>query len=96
MTVNQLVYYTDIWSRALAGLNPWSAPHASNRRLRRHDATFPTPLTKFSNSRVGKSRHGNKLDSPTSLMEERNVQLADWNDTTGTKNGHFAPFAWTG
>jgi len=20
----------------------------------------------------------------------------DWNDTTGTKNGHFAPFAWTG
>jgi hypothetical protein len=20
----------------------------------------------------------------------------DWNDTTGTRNGHFAPFAWTG
>jgi len=20
----------------------------------------------------------------------------DWNDTTGTKNGHFAPFAWAG
>lgn len=25
-----------------------------------------------------------------------NVFGIDWNDTTGTKNGHFAPFAWTG
>ena len=20
----------------------------------------------------------------------------DWDDTTGTRNGHFAPFAWSG
>lgn len=25
-----------------------------------------------------------------------NVFGIDWNDTTGTKNGHFAPFAWAG
>ena len=25
-----------------------------------------------------------------------NVFGIKWNDSTGTRNGHFAPFAWTG
>jgi hypothetical protein len=37
-----------------------------------------------------------RLSIAKAIRSKFNVFGIDWNDSTGTRNGHFAPFAWAG
>ncbi|MDH5331215.1 MAG: DUF1326 domain-containing protein [Aquincola sp.] len=37
-----------------------------------------------------------RLSMARALLSKFNVFGIQWNDSTGTRNGHFAPFAWAG